>query len=164
MFGRPWLRSSPSLTSFSFSFEPFVVGDSAPRSQVIARGPGRRFPCGRVSALPGWSVFGLCPCGPPLCGGTRLTWMRRIHVGDERSQFLRWLEDRNRSSADFYRRARAGIARHACFALANLERSEATDLDVLLLFQRVLDCIKECIHDAGAILLGNHGAGGAGDL
>src|SRR6185437_2332589 len=68
------------------------------------------------------------------------------------------------TSAHFYRRARAGIARHACFALANLERSEATDLDVLLLFQRVLDCIKECIHDAGAILLGNHGAGGAGDL
>ena len=48
--------------------------------------------------------------------------------------------------------------------MANLERAEATDLDVLLLLQRFLDRLEECVDDASAVLLGDHRPGSAGNL
>src|SRR3982751_1260649 len=48
--------------------------------------------------------------------------------------------------------------------MANLERAEASDLDVLLFLERFLDRIEERVDDAGAVLLGDHRPGRAGYL
>jgi hypothetical protein len=48
--------------------------------------------------------------------------------------------------------------------MANLERAEASDLDVLLFLKRFLDRIEERVDDAGAVLLGDHRPGRAGYL
>ena len=57
----------------------------------------------------------------------------------------------------------ARVPRHAGLAAPDLERAEPADLYVLLVLERVLDRIEECVDDPGAVLLGDHRPAGLGD-
>src|SRR6476660_6105504 len=85
-------------------------------------------------------------------------------VRDHRAKLLRRLEHRDRTSRHFDGRACARISRHARLPMADLERAETADLDVLLFLERFLDGVEERIDDSGAILLRDHRPGRAGYL
>ena len=48
--------------------------------------------------------------------------------------------------------------------MTNLERAEATHLDVPLLLKRFLDRVEKRIDDARAVFFGNHGPSRLGNL
>src|SRR4029079_3856431 len=85
-------------------------------------------------------------------------------VRDHRAQLLRRLEHRHRARRDLDGRSSAWVPRHARLPVADLERTETAHLDVLLFLERFLDRIEERVDDAGAILLGDHRPGRAGNL
>src|SRR2546423_12954163 len=87
-----------------------------------------------------------------------------LDAGYHGAELLGGLEDRNRTGRDLDGRARPRISCHARLAMTDLEGAEAANFDVLLILQRFLDRLEECVDDPGAILLGNHRTRGPGDL
>src|SRR6478609_8482017 len=85
-------------------------------------------------------------------------------VRDHRAKLLRGLEHRHGTRRHLDGRSGAWVPRHARLAMADLERAESTNLDVLLLLKRFLDRVEERVDDTGAILLGDHRPGRAGNL
>src|SRR5690242_15734661 len=92
-------------------------------------------------------------------GGNLVRILGVIHLGHDAAQLLGGLEHGYRARRHLDGRARTRVACHPRLTLTDLERPEAANLDVLLLLQRKLDGIEKRIHDAGAVLLGDHRAG-----
>ncbi len=69
-----------------------------------------------------------------------------------------WFEDWHGTRGDLNGRPRTRVARHARFALANLERPEPADFDVLLFLQGVFYRVKERVDNPCTVLLGDRRA------
>ena len=92
----------------------------------------------------------------PDVGGQRF-------VRDECTQLLAGLEDRHRPGGHFHRIAGSGIPGHAGLPPSDLEGPEAAHLDVVLVLKGFLDRVEKGVHDAGAVLLRDHGPRGPGN-
>lgn len=86
---------------------------------------------------------------------------QRLKIGHHGAELLAWLEHRDRPGGNLDRTPGPRVSGHSRLAVADLERTEAANLDVFLELKGFLDGVEKGVDDPCAVLFRNEGAGGS---